>query len=352
MRSFAGRAAGTGGSRRDRRAAARRRRRGAGVRQAGDQGPGRDHGRARHRAGGRDPGDLHAAGGPELLRCRRPRHWPGRDVRRPPSSARTRRAGRAVRRDRHRPAGAAIPARHRGLVVRVAGRQAGCVRQRPAELVGTGRHDRAGGAVPGVAREPAQVRPHRQPGRQEDARADRARGQVRAGSAGRRLAHRRHRGPADHPAGPVRAGRRHRHRQPGRADRRGRAARRPAGARGRPGGHRLERRRGRRTGGRRVRRGRADRAYHDRRGPALPAGDPAARGRRGRAGGHWPRSLRGGIPPRPGVGRRRPRSRGSAGAGRADGRCRPGPGRPQRPPAGSACRGAPRPARGGPAAAR
>ena len=117
------------------------------------------------------------------------------------------------------------------LVVRVAGRQAGCVGQRPAVLVGAGRRDRAGRAVPGVARQPPQVRPHRQPGRQEDARADRARGQVRAGRAGRRLAHRGHRGPADHPAGPVRAGRRHRHGQPGRADRRGRAARRPAAAR-------------------------------------------------------------------------------------------------------------------------
>ena len=69
--------------------------------------------------------------------------------------------GGAVRWCRHRPGRAAVPAGHRHFLVRVAGRQVRRVRERPPHLVGSGSRHQARRAVPGVLRQPAQVRPHR-----------------------------------------------------------------------------------------------------------------------------------------------------------------------------------------------
>ena len=57
--------------------------------------------------------------------------------------------------------GAPVPAGRRDLIVRLPGRQSRRVRQRHAAVVGVRRGDQAGRAVPGLVREPAQVRPHR-----------------------------------------------------------------------------------------------------------------------------------------------------------------------------------------------
>ena len=81
----------------------------------------------------------------------------------------------AVRRGRRRPGRPAVPARRGDLLVRLGGQQARRVRQRHADVVGTRRRDQAGRAVPGVVRQPAQVRPDGPPGRREAARAHRAR---------------------------------------------------------------------------------------------------------------------------------------------------------------------------------
>ena len=141
-----------------------------GMRAAGGQGAGGDHLGAGSRGQGGPAGLLppprNAAGRPELLRRRRAR-----------ASAWTRRSAPATRR-RGRPAWrcspaalgiallrAAVPARHRRLLVRLPGRQVRRVRQRPADVVGAGPGHQAGRAVPGVVRQPAQVRPHRPPRR-------------------------------------------------------------------------------------------------------------------------------------------------------------------------------------------
>ena len=151
--------------------------------------------------------------GPNCFGVAVPGLRPGRHLRRAPSRARLSRRGRPVRRRRRGPARALLAAGHRHLLVRVRRRQARRVRQRPAPVVGAGRHHPARRAVPGVVREPAQVRPHRGPGQRHHARAHRARRPVGPGPARGRLAHRRGRRAADHPAGPVRAGRHHRHHQ-------------------------------------------------------------------------------------------------------------------------------------------
>ena len=91
-------------------------------------------------------------------------------------------------------------------------RQRRRVRHRHAAVVGVRRGDQAGLAVPGIDREPAQVRPHRPPRRPHHAGADRGRGPVRGGRAPGRGPRREGGYPADHPAGPVRAGGHHRRR--------------------------------------------------------------------------------------------------------------------------------------------
>ena len=234
--------------------------------------PGGDHLGADRRAVGRPArhmqADRDAAGRPELLRCRGAGHRAGRHVRGAAPAARHGWAGGAVRRGRRGAAGAFLPARHRHLVVRLGRRQAGCVRQRHAAVVGGGRPHPAGRALPGVVRQPAQVRPQCGPGQRQHASAHRARRAVRTRPAGRCLAHGGRRRPADHPAGAIRAGRRHRHHQPRRTAGGGRAAGRAAGPGGPPGEHHLQRRRRRGAGRGRVR-GR----------PACPSPSRAARPR-------------------------------------------------------------------------
>ena len=67
--------------------------------------------------------------------------------------------------------------------------------------------------APGIVRQPAPVRPDRAPGRRQDPDPDCPRRPVGSRSAGRRLAYRGGGRAADHPAGAVRAGGHHRHRQ-------------------------------------------------------------------------------------------------------------------------------------------
>ena len=69
-------------------------------------------------------------------------------------------------------------------------RQVRRVQQRPADAGGSRTADPAGRAVRGVVRQPAQVRPHRAPGRPADAGADRASPAGPRRAARRRLAHR------------------------------------------------------------------------------------------------------------------------------------------------------------------
>src|SRR5215831_18149585 len=71
------------------------------------------------RPAGHLPQVRHAAGRPQLFRCRRSPPWPGRDLRRqaPGSGQRGRR--RSIRRHRHLAARAPVPAGHRRVVVRV-----------------------------------------------------------------------------------------------------------------------------------------------------------------------------------------------------------------------------------------
>jgi len=111
----------------------------------------------------------------------------------------------------------------------------------------------AGRAVPGVVREPAQVRSHRPPGRPYHADPGRECGPVRQGQAPGRSSRPGDGTPAAHQAGPVRAGRRDRHRQLRRAARRRGAAGVPAGARRKQGRRGIQYPRRRDPGRRRMR---------------------------------------------------------------------------------------------------
>ena len=151
---------------------------GRAVRPARRPVPGRDHVRARPRAERRTllghlPPPRHAPGRPGLLRGGGAQPRPGRHVRRPPGQARRDRPGHAVRRPRLRAGRPPVPARHRDLLVRLGRRQARRVRQRHAAVVGARRADQAGRAVPGVVRQPAQVRPDGPPGQLRHARPHR-----------------------------------------------------------------------------------------------------------------------------------------------------------------------------------
>ena len=130
------------------------------------------------------------------------------------------------------------------VVVRVGRQQGRHLRQRPALLLGAGRPDRAGAAVPGVVRQPAQVRPGRPPGGQDQARAGGQERPLGRRSPSQLLPHRGAAGRLRHHRGrPVPPGGRDPHRHPGRAVRRGLAVRQPAGP-GRPSrGDRDQRRR-------------------------------------------------------------------------------------------------------------
>ena len=75
------------------------------------------------------------------------------------------------------------PARNRDLLVRLPRRQGRRVRQRPAEVVGAGSGHQAGRALPGVVRQPAQVRPLRPPRWRHHAGPDRGRGPLGGGTA-------------------------------------------------------------------------------------------------------------------------------------------------------------------------
>ncbi len=141
------------------------------------------------------------------------RHRPGRDVRGPPSAGGNGRPGAAVhRRHRFRPARAPVPAGRGHLLPGLLRRQRRRVRHRHAAVVGGRRADQAGPAVPGIDREPAQVRPHRSPRRPHHTRADRGRGPVRDRQAPDRGARHQGRYPTGHSSGPVRADRHHRRR--------------------------------------------------------------------------------------------------------------------------------------------
>ena len=125
-------------------------------------------------------------------------------------------------------------------------------------VVGAGRPHQAGRAVPGVVRQPAQVRPDARAG---SAPACRCSPCTRGRSAPGQRAAASHTAAA---AAPLitrqalfeQAGD-HRHHQPRRTARRGRAAGRPAGPGRQPGSDRVQRRRGRRAGRRRLRARRA-----------------------------------------------------------------------------------------------
>ena len=75
------------------------------------------------------PQARHAAGGPELLRHRRARPRPGRDLRREPPPSRRRRAGGPVRRSGRVAPRASVPARYRRVLVRLGRRQVRRVQQ-------------------------------------------------------------------------------------------------------------------------------------------------------------------------------------------------------------------------------
>ena len=196
--------------------------------------------------------------------------------------------GAAVdRRRRLRPGRAPVADRRRDLLPRLARRQRRRGRRRHAAVVGVRPGDQAGPAVSGVDREPAQVRPHGPPRRPQHAGPDRDRGPVHDGPAPGRGS-RRGGYPAAHQAGPVRAGRGDRCREPRRAARHRGPAGRPAGARRAQGrrGVQHPRRRGARR--RRVRRrgpaGRPAGRGH----PAGAAGPASPRRHGGRAGRYHP----------------------------------------------------------------
>ena len=143
-----------------------------------------------------------------------PQHRPGRDLRRPAPGTGHRGPGHAVRRARRRARRPAVPARRGRLLLRLRRQQVRRLQQRHADVVGTGPGDQTRRAVHRIVRQPPQVRPHRAPGRPDAARADRTRGTIRYRSAGGRIADRRGSHAADHPGGPLPAGRHHRDRQP------------------------------------------------------------------------------------------------------------------------------------------
>ena len=141
---------------------------GAGVWQARNQVPGGGHLRpdAAQESGllEASPAGKHAPGRPELLRRRRTRiGLEATFAVHHPSPGKTGLVG-SVRRRRRGAGRAVLPPGHRGLLVRLGRRQAGCFQYRHAAVVGGGRHHRAGRAVPGIVRKPAQVRQDRAPG--------------------------------------------------------------------------------------------------------------------------------------------------------------------------------------------
>ena len=154
-------------------------------------------------------------------------------------------------RDRHPGAVAAARARRVGL--RVGGQQGRRQLQRPAPVLGGRPRHRRGAALPGVVRQPPQVRPDRPPG--VSAQADRG-GEERAhagGGAGRVVAHGRHGQPRHRGRRPVPPDRGDPGRHPGGAVRHGPGARLPAPAGREPGGHRGQLGRARDPGHRRLR---------------------------------------------------------------------------------------------------
>ena len=252
------------GDRARRRARVRRgRRRGAGRDQRGVR-----RGRARRRGAARGaargvPLERDAARRSELHGGRQhaPRRVPDRDVRArrcPRRDDRLRVPERRVRRggDRRR-----LAPRDRAVGVRLARRQGRPVEQRPAAVLGAGPGHPGRGAVPGVVRQPAQVRPRgaarraRQAGAGGQGRADvgrRSGGVLPHRRADRRLRQHRRRAVRERGRDPLRRARR-----PARRRRRargaGRAGRQPRGDRG-------QRARPARRVRRRVRRRRARRS--------------------------------------------------------------------------------------------
>ena len=181
------------------------------MRQARGPLPDRHHVRSwrcRTRLAGDVPRLRHAPGGAELLRRRGTRNRPGRHV-------------RARRPGRRRCAGVAVQSGGIGIALAnhltrlgigvssfaSMGEQVRRLGQRPPRLVGTGPAHGAGDLVPGVVRQPAQVRQDCQAARPADARPHGGRRPVAGRPARRRLAHRGGRDAAGHAGGAVRAGR-------------------------------------------------------------------------------------------------------------------------------------------------
>ena len=255
------------------------------MRAAGGQGPGGARGGIRRRGprgtAGHLPPPRHADGRAGQLRGGRHQSRARRDVRGPPSRAGKRWPGAAVDRWRRlHPGRAPVADRRRDLLPRLARRQGRRGRHRHAAVVGVRLGDQAGLALPRVDHEPAQVRPHRPPGRPQHAGPDRDRGPVGDGplpSRGSRPGY-----PAAHQAGPVPAGRADRHREPRRAPRRRGPAGLAAGTRRAQGRRGVQHPRWRGGRRRRVRR----------RGPAgRPPGLAIPSGRCGTcfpAGPRWP----------------------------------------------------------------
>ena len=117
-------------------------------------------------AAGHLPPPWHADGRADQLRGGRHQRPARRDVRGPPCPAGKRWPGAGVdRRRRLRPGRAPVADRRRDLLPRLARRQGRRGRHRHAAVVGVRPGDQAGPAIPRVDHEPAQVRPHRPPGR-------------------------------------------------------------------------------------------------------------------------------------------------------------------------------------------
>ncbi len=125
----------------------------------------------------------------------------------------------------------AVPAGHGHLLVRLGRQQVRRLQQRHADVVGTGRQTQLAVLYIESFGNPRKfARTARRVGATMPVLTVHA-GPSAAGPARRRIAHRGGGHAAGHPGGPVRAGRHHRDREPRRADRRGRAAGQPAGAR-------------------------------------------------------------------------------------------------------------------------
>ena len=163
----------------------------------------------------------------------------------------------AVRRGRHRGARPGQPDRAGHLRVRVARQQGRCQRQRPAAALVGRPADRGDRAVPGVVRQPAQVRPARPAGRPDEAGPGRQGRPLGRWPAGGRLAHRRGRDAGHRGRRAVRAVRRTADGHRRGAGRDGPGAGGPAAAAWPPAGRRRQRGRRRRA---RRRRGRAARS--------------------------------------------------------------------------------------------